>query len=155
MGEKTRKRVSSILVNAVLFFLVLLWTVPTFGLLVSSFRSREDVLSSGWWTVFTNPGETELTLNNYRQVLGGSQTTIVENGREVTVSGGDMGTAFLNSLAVAVPSTVIPLLIAAFAAYAFAWMDFPGRRLFFIIVVALLVVPLQVALIPICATIAG
>jgi alpha-glucoside transport system permease protein len=149
MGEKTRKRVSSILVNAVMLFLVVLWTVPTFGLLVSSFRSREDVASSGWWTVFTNPDETEVTLNNYRQVLGGSSTTIVENGEEMTVSGGDMGSAFLNSIAVAVPSTVIPLLIAAFAAYAFAWMDFPGRRIFFIIVVALLVVPLQVALIPI------
>lgn len=149
MGEKSRKRVSSILVNAVMILLVGIWTLPTVGLLVSSFRARQDVLSSGWWTVFTNPGETEVTLNNYRQVLGGSSTTIVEDGEEVTVSGGDMGSAFLNSIAVAVPSTVIPLLIAAFAAYAFAWMDFPGRRIFFILVVALLVVPLQVALIPI------
>lgn len=150
MGEKTRKRLSSLLVNIVLVILVAGWTLPTFGLLISSFRAREDVVSSGWWTVLTNPEETDVTVNNYRQVLGGAQTEITTAGGEtVTVSGGNMGDAFLNSIAVAIPSTVIPLLIAAFAAYAFAWMKFPGRRIFFVLVVALLVVPLQVALIPI------
>ncbi|HSM55706.1 MAG TPA: carbohydrate ABC transporter permease [Candidatus Sulfomarinibacteraceae bacterium] len=150
MGERTRKRLSSILVNAVLLILVLGWTLPTFGLLVSSFRPREDVSRTGWWTVLTNPEETDVTLNNYRQVLGGSNTEITTaTGETITVSGGNMAEAFLNSIAVAVPSTVIPLLLAAFAAYAFAWMKFPGRRIFFVLVVALLVVPLQVALIPI------
>lgn len=150
MGEKTRKRLSSLLVNGVLFILVALWTLPTFGLLVSSFRAREDVVSTGWWTVLTAPEQSEVTLNNYRQVMGGANTEITtESGETVSVSGGNMGEAFLNSIAVAVPATVIPLLIAAFAAYAFAWMEFPGRRLFFVLVVALLVVPLQVALIPI------
>ncbi|MFW5940545.1 MAG: carbohydrate ABC transporter permease [Chloroflexota bacterium] len=150
MGERTRKRLSSILVNGVLLILVLGWTLPTFGLLVSSFRPREDVSRTGWWTVLTEPDEADVTLNNYRQVMGGSNTEIVsETGETVAVSGGNMGEAFLNSIAVAIPSTVIPLLIAAFAAYAFAWMKFPGRRIFFVLVVALLVVPLQVALIPI------
>lgn len=150
MGEKTRKRLSSILVNGVLIVLTLLWTLPTVGLLVSSFRAREDVSNTGWWTVITNPEETELTTNNYRQVLGGSSTEITTaDGESTTVSGGNMGEAFLNSIAVTIPATVIPLLIAAFAAYAFAWMDFPGRRTFFVLVVALLVVPLHISLIPI------
>jgi alpha-glucoside transport system permease protein len=88
--------------------------------------------TSGWWTVFTgNAGD--LSLDNYK-------TVITEGG---------LGTAFLNTLAVAIPSVVIPILIAAFAAYAFAWMNFPGKRLFFITVVALLVVPLQISLIPV------
>lgn len=150
MGENTRKRLSSILVNGVLIVLTLLWTLPTVGLLVSSFRAREDVSNTGWWTVITNPEETELTTNNYRQVLGGSSTEITTaDGESTTVSGGNMGEAFLNSIAVTIPATVIPLLIAAFAAYAFAWMDFPGRRTFFVLVVALLVVPLHISLIPI------
>lgn len=141
---------SSILVNGVLIVLTLLWTLPTVGLLVSSFRAREDVSNTGWWTVITNPEETELTTNNYRQVLGGSSTEITTaDGESTTVSGGNMGEAFLNSIAVTIPATVIPLLIAAFAAYAFAWMDFPGRRTFFVLVVALLVVPLHISLIPI------
>lgn len=141
---------SSILVNGVLLVLTLLWTLPTVGLLVSSFRAREDVSNTGWWTVITNPEETELTTNNYRQVLGGSSTEITTaDGESTTVSGGNMGEAFLNSIAVTIPATVIPLLIAAFAAYAFAWMDFPGRRTFFVLVVALLVVPLHISLIPI------
>jgi alpha-glucoside transport system permease protein len=150
MGEKTRKRLSSMLVNGVLIVLTLLWTLPTVGLLVSSFRARDDVSNTGWWTVITNPEETELTTNNYRQVLGGSSTEITTaDGESITVSGGNMGEAFLNSIAVTIPATVIPLLIAAFAAYAFAWMDFPGRRVFFVLVVALLVVPLHISLIPI------
>jgi alpha-glucoside transport system permease protein len=89
--------------------------------------------TSGWWTVFTgNTGK--LSLDNYSTVLFG---------------GDGLGTAFLNTLAVAIPSVAIPILIAAFAAYAFAWMDFPLKRLLFIIVVALLVVPLQISLIPV------
>jgi alpha-glucoside transport system permease protein len=89
-----------------------------------------------------------LTLSNYDQVLGGKEYA------DPTLPGGvakgeDMSNAFLNSLTVTVPSTVIPILIAAFAAYGFAWMKFPGRKVFFVIVVALLVVPLQIALIPI------
>jgi alpha-glucoside transport system permease protein len=97
------------------------------------------------WTVSWN-----FTLDNYKEVIGGQQFTFTRpDGTVDVVPGEDMSGAFFNSLAVAVPSTVIPILIAAFAAYAFAWMNFPGRRLFFILVVALLVVPLQIALVPI------
>jgi alpha-glucoside transport system permease protein len=142
MGRKIR--ISGILVNGTLLLIVLIWTVPTLGLLVSSFRGQEAVRETGWWKV--KPAE--LTLSNYDQVLGGKEYA------DPTLPGGvakgeDMSNAFLNSLTVTVPSTVIPILIAAFAAYGFAWMKFPGRKVFFVIVVALLVVPLQIALIPI------
>lgn len=94
--------------------------------------------------------ETRLTLENYRNVLTGKEIRFKDaSGNEIVRKGNDLGGAFLNSIAVTVPSTIIPILIAAFAAYGFAWMNFPGRRLFFTIVVALLVVPLQIALVPI------
>ena len=90
------------------------------------------------------------TLDNYRQVLQGTNVEIVRpDGTVETVRGSNFWNALFNSLAVTVPSTVIPILIAAFAAYGFAWMNFPGRKLLFIMVVALLVVPLQIALVPI------
>jgi alpha-glucoside transport system permease protein len=114
------------------FVVCLLWTIPTLGLLVSSFRPGDEVRTSGWWTSVTNP---DFTLENYEQVL--------ESGPS-----GDMWTAFINSLTITVPSVVIPIAIAAYAAYAFAWMRFPGRQWLFIIVVGLLVVPLHLALIP-------
>ncbi len=142
MGRKIS--LSGILVNGALLLIVLIWTVPTLGLLVSSFRGQEAVRDTGWWTA--KPAE--LTLSNYDQVLGGKEYP------DPTLPGGvakgeNMSNAFLNSLTVTVPSTVIPILIAAFAAYGFAWMKFPGRKVLFVIVVALLVVPLQIALIPI------
>jgi alpha-glucoside transport system permease protein len=112
--------------------IVTLWTIPTLGLLINSFREPGDIRRTGWWTVFTNPFDTAWTLGNYERVLdGGFQN------------------AFLNTLAVSIPATIIPITIAAFAAYAFAWMDFPGRNVLFITVVGLMVVPLQMALIPI------
>jgi len=90
------------------------------------------------------------TLDNYNQVLAGKEFEIQRaDGSSTTVQGDDLVGAFLNSLTVAIPSTIIPILIAAFAAYGFAWMKFPGRRIIFIGVVAMLVVPLQIALIPI------
>jgi alpha-glucoside transport system permease protein len=145
---KRQKLISDLILNGALLLLVLIWTVPTLGLLVSSFRPRDEVNSSGWWTVVQNP--TELTVDNYRQVLLGKDVSFVDSeGNVVEASGDNLGRAFLNSLTVTIPATVIPILIAAFAAYGFAWMKFPGRRVFFIMVVALLVVPLQIALIPI------
>jgi alpha-glucoside transport system permease protein len=150
MGTTTTRRlIGSILVYSVLIFLALVWTLPTFGLLVSSFRHRDDVSSSGWWTVFKAVGETDLSADNYRIVLGGGRdprlADLVEQGQQDI----NLLSAVLNSLTVTVPATVIPILIAAFAAYGFAWIQFPGRKAFFIGVVALLVVPLQIALIPI------
>jgi len=91
-----------------------------------------------------------LTLQNYQNVLSGKQYTYIQpDGSSRVEQGDDLSGALLNSLSVAIPSTVIPILIAAFAAYGFAWINFPGRRLMFTAVVALLVVPLQLALIPI------
>ena len=91
-----------------------------------------------------------LTLENYQNVLSGQVISFKDaEGKTITRQGNNMSGAFLNSIAVAVPATIIPILIAAFAAYGFAWMNFPGRKILFIIVVALLVVPLQLALVPI------
>ena len=114
------------------FVVCLLWTIPTVGLLVSSFRPDDEVRTSGWWTALANPN---FTIENYQQVL--------ESGPS-----GDMWTAFINSLTITIPAVVIPVAIAAYAAYAFAWMRFPGRQWLFIIVVGLLVVPLHLTLIP-------
>jgi alpha-glucoside transport system permease protein len=117
-----------------------LWTLPTAGLLVTSFRNPQLITKTGWWEgLFHLFDQGQWTVANYQQVLGGE----------------GMGAAFLNSLIVTIPSTVIPITIAAFAAYAFAWIKFPGRGLLFIIVVALLVVPLQMALIPILKIYSG
>jgi alpha-glucoside transport system permease protein len=127
VGQRTR------FVSFMLFVICLLWTIPSFGLLVSSFRDEQAVARTGWWTIFANPLDfTTWTLENYSEVLF-----------EV-----DMASAFLNSVVIAIPATVIPILAAAFAAYAFAWMRFPGREFLFILIVGLLVVPLQVALVP-------
>jgi len=107
-----------------------LWLVPSIGLLITSFRTQEAALTSGWWTVITKPFQ-DWTTTNYSQVWNGGGSN-----------------AFVNSLVVSLPATVIPIFIAAFAAYAFTFMEFPGRDLFFILIVGLLVVPLQVALVP-------
>lgn len=120
-------------VQVTLVVITFLWSLPTFGLFISSFRTPDAIRSSGWWTAFQNPFEfTQWTLANYSSVLTADM----------------MDVAFLNSLLVTIPATVIPITIAAFAAYAFAWMDFPGRDILFGVVVGLMVVPLQMALIP-------
>jgi alpha-glucoside transport system permease protein len=103
-------------------------------MLVSSFREPIDVRTTGWWTFFTNPS---VTLDNYRAVFSTTSSDAP-----------DMWRHFLNTIAITVPATLIPLAFAAFAAYAFAWMKFPGRDWLFVVVVALLAVPLQIALIP-------
>jgi alpha-glucoside transport system permease protein len=122
------------LVRIVVLVIVLIWLIPTAGVLVTSFRPEEAVDSSGWWTSLAHPFRAgEWTLENYQAAL----------------DTGGFGNAFLNSLAVTIPSTVIPITIAAFAAYAFSWMEFRGRYVLFVAVVGLLVVPLQMALIPI------
>jgi alpha-glucoside transport system permease protein len=109
------------------------WSLPTVGLLISSFRHPNAVAQTGWWTAILHPFEqAQLTMQNYSRVL----------------SADGMANAFINSLVITIPSTVIPLSVAAFAADAFAWMRFPGRGLLFAIVVGLLVVPLQMTLVP-------
>jgi alpha-glucoside transport system permease protein len=141
---------SKVFVYGALILLIILWTIPTLGLLVTSFRPADDVLSSGWWTVVKPPFEGSFTLSNYRVVLGIASAE--EQAGAARLGGAeslDFLAAILNTLTVSIPATVIPILIAAFAAYGFAWIRFPGRGILFIAVVALLVVPLQIALIPI------
>jgi alpha-glucoside transport system permease protein len=121
-------------VRITIIVVVALWLVPTLGVLITSFRPQAVVNTSGWWTVFGHLFDSsQWTFENYRQTLDAQG---FEN-------------AFLNSLAVTIPATVIPITIAAFAAYAFSWMEFRGRYVMFVAVVGLLVVPLQMALIPI------
>ncbi len=145
---KKQKTRSGIIVNIVLILLVILWTIPTFGILVTSFRIRDNVSKTGWWQSLSD--KSGYTLDNYKQVLGGRTFTFKDSsGRTARAKGDGMMGAFLNSLTVTIPAVVIPILIAAFAAYGFAWLDFPGRKSLFVIIVALLVVPLQIALIPV------
>ncbi|MFR9797235.1 carbohydrate ABC transporter permease [Streptomyces sp. MS06] len=114
-----------------LVVVALFWLVPTIGLLVSSLRSPADMNASGWWTVLTEPSQ--LTFDSYRKLL--------ENG--------DVTGSLVNTVLITVPATVLVVVIGALAGYAFAWMEFPGRDWWFLGVVGLLVVPVQVALIPI------
>ncbi|WP_323791493.1 carbohydrate ABC transporter permease [Nocardioides sp.] len=112
--------------------LVALWLLPTIGLLVTSLRDRTEASESGWWTVLYNPANFGFTFDNYRGVLEGT----------------DIGSGFINSLVVAIPATVIPIMFAAFAAYAFTFMNFRGKDVLFIAIVAVMVVPIQVAFQP-------
>ena len=134
MSEKIVRALTRSPLHIAIIAICLVWMLPSVGLLVSSFRPAVDVTNTGWWSVFQTPFKfTQFTLANYVEV-------ITDQG---------MGRAFVNSLYITIPATVIPILIAAFAAYAFAWMKFRGRNILFIVVVGLLVVPLQMTLIPI------
>jgi len=130
-AERRRIDLGSLPLNVALVLLTAVWIVPTLALLVSSFRPRFLINTTGWWQALVPPFQ--FTLNNYREVLD-------------TYS---IGTAFVNSLTIAIPATVIPITIAAFAAYAFSWMRFPFRNSLFLLLVGLLAVPLQVTLIPV------
>ena len=213
MSAALRRPLPHVIVNCTLLLICLVWLVPTFGLFVSSFRTRDDVLTTGWWTIFPHrewvsvqelspsrnidrdqpmsfagvigtfaelragiiapdgrrvrwvgnkragkveieerrwAGLPQFTLDNYRDVLTGKEYQVVDaDGVKHGRKGDDLSGAFLNTLAVTIPSVVIPVTLAAFAAYGFAWMRFPGRNILFAVVVALLVVPLQIALVPV------
>ncbi|MBL0749455.1 carbohydrate ABC transporter permease [Nocardioides baculatus] len=119
--------------SAVALIVAVVWTIPTFGLLISSFRPEADVKSNGWWNFFTDPS---LTLQNYRDVLSGGST------------GESLTTNLINTIVITVPAVLIPISLATLAAYAFAWIDFKGRDTLFVAVFALQIVPIQVTLVP-------
>jgi alpha-glucoside transport system permease protein len=131
LASRIVNRLGTGIVLVVLLLIAFIWLVPTFGLLVASLRPESENVSSGWWTVFTEPSQ--LTFDNYKNLFDSS--TMVD--------------AFINTIYITVPATLLVVLVASLAGYAFAWLDFPGRDWLFIIVVGLLVVPVQVGLIPI------
>ncbi|MBE1590713.1 carbohydrate ABC transporter permease [Nonomuraea angiospora] len=142
-GAPRRSAVSKIVdrlgggaVQVVMIVLGLFWLVPTLGLLVVSMRTTDVNNAEGWWTIFTKPAE--LTLANYRDLLASGFTA-----------------SFWNTVLITVPTTVLVIGIAAMAAYAFAWMEFPGRDGAFLVVVGLLIVPIQIALIPVASFYGG
>ncbi|KJL25877.1 L-arabinose transport system permease protein AraQ [Microbacterium oxydans] len=134
---RARKKLSRPWASVASIVIAVLWTIPTLGLFISSFRPRDQIQSSGWWTFFADP---QVTLENYVDVLqsGTTQLTILES--------------FVNSIAITIPATLVPLMIAAMAAYAFAWIDFKGRNALFIFVFALQIVPIQMALVPLLSS---
>jgi alpha-glucoside transport system permease protein len=128
---KAKKKLTSRWASAAALVLAVVWTAPTFGLLVTSFRPKADIDDSGWWNFVTSPS---FTLDNYRDALSSN--------------GGGLGTFFINSAVITIPAVIIPICLASLAAYAFAWIDFKGRNLLFVCVFALQIVPIQVTLIP-------
>nr|WP_246280707.1 carbohydrate ABC transporter permease [Cellulomonas humilata] len=124
-------KLSSPWTSLIAILIAIVWTVPTFGLLITSFRPRSEIRTSGWWTL---PWNFELTLENYQEALFGSSTSLA--------------TYFVNSIVITLPAVIIPIALALLAAYAFAWIDFKGRNILFVAVFALQVVPIQVTLIP-------
>ena len=143
-GETVGRSVSAALSSRtgryLVYALVFLWPIPTFGLAVSSIRPEKDVKPTGWWTFFWKPA---LTIDNYTRVLSSSP------------GDDNMGHYFMNSLKIAIPATVLSVGIALLAAYAFSWMRFKGRDWLFVFVVALLMVPLQMALVPLLLLFGG
>jgi len=131
-AANAKKKVTSRTASVIAVALAVLWTLPTFGLLVSSFRPELAIKTTGWWTFFSNP---QLTLDNYTGALNAS-------------GGGGLSTAFINSVVITIPAVAIPLCLASLAAYAFAWIDFKGKNFLFILVFSLQIVPLQVTLLP-------
>lgn len=129
-ADRAQKKLSSPWASIAAIVLAVLWTLPTFGLLVTSFRPQRQIRTTGWWTALTNP---TFTLDNYEAVLGGNI---------------NLSTYFVNSFIITIPSVLIPICLATLAAYAFAWIDFRGKSLLFVIVFALQIVPIQVTLLP-------
>ncbi len=128
----TKGKLSSPWASGIAIIIAILWTIPSLGLLITSFRPQEDIRRSGWWTVFT--GNAQLTMDNYNEALYGNSN--------------DLATFFVNSFVITIPAVLIPISLSLLAAYAFAWIKFPGRNFLFVAVFSLQVVPLQVALVP-------
>jgi alpha-glucoside transport system permease protein len=132
-AKRSKDSLTSPWASVAVILLAVLWTIPTFGLLVTSFRPAVQIQKSGWWTIFTDPS---FTLDNYRQVL------------DTESSGSSIFNNLVNSVIITIPAVVIPITIAILAAYAFAWIEFPFKNFLFVVIFALQIVPIQVTLIP-------
>jgi alpha-glucoside transport system permease protein len=132
-SSRAHKTLTSPAASILAIGIAVLWTIPTIGLFISSFRPEDDVKSNGWWNAlaFWNA---DFTLDNYKTVLHGTDT--------------DLATYFVNTIVITIPSVLMPISIAVIAAYAFSWMSFPGRDFLFVAVFALQIVPIQVTMIP-------
>lgn len=134
-----KRRASNRIGSAIALVIAVLWTVPTFGLFISSLRPEADIKSSGWWTIFSDP---QFTLDNYERILGGATST-------------NLAVYFQNSLVITIPATIAPLVLAIMASYAFSVLKWPGRDTVFVAVFTLQIVPLQMALIPLLRIFSG
>lgn len=149
----------------VVILFIILWLIPSLGLFITSFRPVKDINTSGWWTILSpkTTGETRFTLSNYVDALvgyrgtrtymedcaAGTQSLDLQCNIKDFLNPRGMGRAFVNSLIVTVPATILPILFASFAGYAFSWMHFKGRNILFAVLVGLQVVPLQMTFVPI------
>ncbi len=124
-------RLQRLPLHIVIIIFCIVWIVPTVGLIINSFRSTADMAAAGWWTTLFPPHG--FSLASYQQVLA--------------IEG--VGTSIISSILITIPATVIQLAIATMGAYAFAWMKFPGKDIFFIVIVGLMIVPIQMTLIPV------
>jgi alpha-glucoside transport system permease protein len=135
-SQRLSSFISASPIHIVLGLIGLVWLLPSVGLLITSFRPSSDMRATGWWTVITNPN---FTLDNYQRVIEAE----------------GMAGAFLNSVFITVPSTLIPLIIASLAAFALAWIKFPLRDTIFLVIVGLMMVPVQVGFIPLVTAMSG
>jgi alpha-glucoside transport system permease protein len=133
-ASRAHKSLTSPWASMAAIAIAVLWTIPTIGLFITSFRPEQDVKTTGWWTVLKNPGLGGLTWSNYDAVLHGADT--------------DLATYFVNTIVITIPSVLMPISLAVIAAYAFSWISFPGRDFLFVAVFALQIVPIQVTMIP-------
>ncbi|BCJ60602.1 carbohydrate ABC transporter permease [Micromonospora endophytica] len=133
-AARVRGRLNSRIATVAAIVIAVVWTIPTFGLFVSSFRPEEQIKTTGWWNFFSDP---QFTLENYQDVLFGQNA-----------SSGQLAGYFINSFVITVPSVLFPIAFASLAAYALAWMNFRGRDWVYIGIFALQIVPLQMALVP-------
>jgi len=133
-ADRVKQRLTSRGATIAAIIIATLWTIPTFGLFVSSFRPAEQIRTTGWWNVFTNPS---FSLENYADVLFASGA-----------SSANLSSYFINSLVISIPATLFPIALATMAAYGFAWIKFKGSGAIFVLIFALQIVPLQMALIP-------
>ena len=138
-----RKIFSSKIATTIVWVITIIWTVPTLGLLVTSFKTNEKILGEAWWTSLLNP---DFTLENYRGVFLGDGTESLSSG---------VLPYFVNSIVITLPATIFPIVIATMAAYALAWIRFRGSNFLFFSIFALQIVPLQMSLVPLLLLFTG